>query len=117
MRISDWSSDVCSSDLLQPPRPLFGAALDADLLAAGLDAGARPCPFYVDDFAADDADTRDGRAQRADGVRAVHRAGQPVGGGGAGARRRTAARVARARRRLSALRLLPPLCDIGRAHV
>src|SRR3546814_10524355 len=27
MRISDWSSDVCSSDLRQPADPIFGVAL------------------------------------------------------------------------------------------
>src|SRR3546814_4715342 len=30
MRISDWSSDVCSSDLVQIPRDGAGAALRAD---------------------------------------------------------------------------------------
>src|SRR3546814_9521078 len=35
MRISDWSSDVCSSDLLQGA-PLVASVLDRDVLAARL---------------------------------------------------------------------------------
>src|SRR3546814_3206112 len=31
MRISDWSSDVCSSDLRQAPAPLLHAALRAEV--------------------------------------------------------------------------------------
>src|SRR3546814_2136677 len=50
MRISDWSSDVCSSDLALPRRLDLGIGLDADedqvgVLAVG-DEGLRP----VDDI-------------------------------------------------------------------
>src|SRR3546814_2784129 len=34
MRISDWSSDVCSSDLLRRFRPLFQPALPIPLIGA-----------------------------------------------------------------------------------
>src|SRR3546814_7486608 len=43
MRISDWSSDVCSSDLVPPNliRKMHGPALSADALNKAIDAGVR----------------------------------------------------------------------------
>src|SRR3546814_21187225 len=41
MRISDWSSDVCSSDLLQPIAPIFDAA-GITILAASQGIADRP---------------------------------------------------------------------------
>src|SRR3546814_9681424 len=45
MRISDWSSDVCSSDLLSPPRPPahLDRATRRHELAAGAGAVSHPC--------------------------------------------------------------------------
>src|SRR3546814_2443034 len=45
MRISDWSSDVCSSDLLNVFKPLIGANLlrSIDLLATGMESFAERC--------------------------------------------------------------------------
>src|SRR3546814_17416530 len=40
MRISDWSSDVCSSDLNKPPRDMKHELSSA----AGLDHPAKPSP-------------------------------------------------------------------------
>src|SRR3546814_11278823 len=37
MRISDWSSDVCSSDLLTPYKINYGAMLEVPALAEALD--------------------------------------------------------------------------------
>src|SRR3546814_1245092 len=41
MRISDWSSDVCSSDLLGPPRPLATAYTISLADPAVMEAAAR----------------------------------------------------------------------------
>src|SRR3546814_2178136 len=45
MRISDWSSDVCSSDLLSPPRPPahLDRATRRHEMAAGAGAVSHPC--------------------------------------------------------------------------
>src|SRR3546814_6790986 len=47
MRISDWSSDVCSSDLVDPARPRRRARSARRAGAGGAargDTGAGPCP-------------------------------------------------------------------------
>src|SRR3546814_17342641 len=55
MRISDWSSDVCSSDLLRSQRNLVGAgrAKEFDMLAGhapGLQGGTRASDQRIDDL-------------------------------------------------------------------
>src|SRR3546814_2937244 len=41
MRISDWSSDVCSSDLADSERPWRGAGAGVSRCDAGVEAGCR----------------------------------------------------------------------------
>src|SRR3546814_8260998 len=53
MRISDWSSDVCSSDLLSPVGSLSGGERNRLLLAQVL---ARPSNFLVLDEPTNDLD-------------------------------------------------------------
>src|SRR3546814_5137062 len=45
MRISDWSSDVCSSDLLGLPPALIGAYMSVAYLAATV--SALVCPGFI----------------------------------------------------------------------
>src|SRR3546814_8242298 len=45
LRISDWSSDVCSSDLPPPYFPLDPEALTEHLVAAA--AACAPLPFFI----------------------------------------------------------------------
>src|SRR3546814_3545536 len=44
MRISDWSSDVCSSDLVQLPKRRLSRAVDVELLARAIGVRARDEP-------------------------------------------------------------------------
>src|SRR3546814_8576785 len=67
MRISDWSSDVCSSDLLRSQRNLVGAgrAKEFDMLAGhapGLQGGTRASDQRIDDL--DIPARRDNRDER-----------------------------------------------------
>src|SRR5690606_36180620 len=91
---------------LPPPRPLFGTPLVGSLLVRGCIANARTCPVALADSLADDADSRDGRAQPSARLRALHPARERVGRGGAGPRRSAATRRDRARGGAPSLRLL-----------
>src|SRR3546814_7165894 len=73
MRISDWSSDVCSSDLLEPRRILAGINAAADDCAVDYEAeiGAGSGDGADGDVAVGGADPHGGRfAERADHRRA-----------------------------------------------
>src|SRR3546814_12236027 len=51
MRISDWSSDVCSSDLLKSPTPLFAVesvTLDTSMFKIAFDIGGTFTDFVLE---------------------------------------------------------------------
>src|SRR3546814_19543134 len=68
MRISDWSSDVCSSDLARL------AALDVDIAKPGMAFAARPVVHVVEELAA--ALARPGCRNGAHDAPALHDAGE-----------------------------------------
>src|SRR3546814_4477299 len=103
MRISDWSSDVCSSDLdAVLDHPAAGGELRAEL--DGADAWRR-------DLRAEDPEHEDGRRRR------LHRAGAAAGGGRHPPRREAARGDGAGGRRPQRRRDRRPLhrAEIGRA--
>src|SRR3546814_9730445 len=73
MRISDWSSDVCSSDLLTPTQPR--AERERRRQQAGSWRGVRPMPSVAASADSDTADPATIRPLTADEVAAYHRDG------------------------------------------
>src|SRR3546814_7934909 len=107
MRISDWSSDVCSSDLSDPARLLArvaaadGVLIEHDVPSGGQDSGRIASALRAFD--------QDGRVVYAGGLAPAVSYGEPPGMLVA-----PAALIERARE-LRALRGTTP--QIGRAHV
>src|SRR3546814_20513379 len=95
MRISDWSSDVCSSDLPQAQRldqlgraflaMILGdgaaghAVLDVDIAQARIAFAARPIVHVVEEFAAARASAR--RRDGSDHAAALHQRGKDAEAG------------------------------------